>query len=269
MKTTWRWHVLSDGWTEAPEAVAIAGGSWRKKVRFSSAAVLLEHERHGCVLFDTGYSPRFFQETARWPCRVYRQVTPVTLTEPRGILGVLERRGVNAGMVRHIIVSHWHADHVGGLRDFSQAQLHTCQEAWDSIQGLSRFAALRQAVLPGLIPEDAARRLRWVSEGTDVFGDGSLTVLELPGHAAGQIGVRFLAEDGRPVLLAADACWLSAAYRGNRLPHPVTRLLHDWPAYRRSLARLHRLHLAEPELRIIPSHCPEIHPAGSRLRGDS
>ena len=269
MNTTWRWSVLSDGWTEAHEAVAIAGGSWRKKVRFHATAVLLEHARHGRVLFDTGYSPRFFAETARWPYRAYRQVTPVTLTEPRGILGVLERRGVPAGTVQHIIVSHWHADHVGGLRDYPQAQLHTCRAAWDSLQGLSRFAALLQAVLPGLIPEDAARRLHWISEGTDVFGDGSLTVLELPGHAVGQIGVRFLAEDGRPVLLAADACWLSAAYRENRLPHPVTRFLHDWPAYRRSLERLHRLHLAEPELRIIPSHCPEIYPADSSPRGES
>lgn len=269
MNATWRWTVLSDGWTEAPEAVAIAGGSWRRKVRFHATAVLLEHDRHGPVLFDTGYSRRFFEETARWPYRVLRHVTPVTLTEPQGIVDVLERRGVRPAMVRHIIVSHWHADHIGGLRDFPGARLHASKAGWESLQGHGRLALLRRAVLPGLMPDDAARRLRWISEGDDVFGDGSMTVLELPGHATGQVGVRFLGEDGRPVLLAADACWLSAAYRENRMPHPVTRLLHHGPAYRRSLERLHHLHRAEPGLRIIPSHCPEVHRAGSTPRGAS
>lgn len=259
MTSTWRWTVLSDGWTEAHEAIAIAGGSWRKKVRFHATAVLLEHATHGRVLFDTGYSQRFFEETARWPYRAYRLATPVTMTETRGILGVLEARGVSAETVNHIVVSHWHADHIGGLRDFPGATLLTSQIAWNSIRELRGLAALQRAFLPGLVPADAASRLRFLSEGSDIFGDGSLTVLELPGHAAGQIGVRFVAEDGEPVLLAADACWLSAAYRENRMPHPVTRVLHDWDAYRRSLARLHALCTSEPGLRIVPCHCPETY----------
>jgi glyoxylase-like metal-dependent hydrolase (beta-lactamase superfamily II) len=189
---------------------------------------------------------------------LHRWVTPVTLTEPRGIVEVLRRRGVAPGMVNHIIVSHWHADHIGGLRDFPEAKLHTSAAAWHSIQDAKGLPALRKAFLPGLAPEDAASRLCWLQEGSDVFGDGSLTVLDLPGHAIGQIGVRFVGRDGRPVLLAADACWMSAAFRENRLPHPVTKALHDWKTYRRSLSRLHDLHLAEPELLIVPSHCPEI-----------
>ncbi len=255
--TGWRWTVLSDGWTEAREAVAIADGSWRKKVRFHATAVLLEHEVHGRVLFDTGYSARFFEATARWPYRLYRLMTPLTLTEPGGIAGVLRKRGVAPETVRHIVVSHWHADHIGGLRDFPKAQLHTHEAGWQSIQELKGFGALLKGFLPGLIPEDAAARLHWIAEGSDLFGDGSLTVLELPGHALGQIGVRFVDENGRPVLLAADACWLSVAFRENRLPHPVTRLLHDWETYRQSLRRLHALSQAEPELLIVPCHCPE------------
>jgi glyoxylase-like metal-dependent hydrolase (beta-lactamase superfamily II) len=135
--------------------------------------------------------------------------------------------------------------------------LHTSKAAWDSIQGATGFAALVKAYLPGLVPEDAAERMHWIGEGSDVFGDGSLRVLEFPGHAVGQIGVRFTAEDGTPVLLAADACWLSAAFRENRMPHPVTRLIHNWDSYRASLARLHAMHREEPDLLIVPCHCPE------------
>jgi glyoxylase-like metal-dependent hydrolase (beta-lactamase superfamily II) len=255
--TRWQWTILSDGWTEAHEAAAISGGSWFKKVRFHATVALLEHPVHGRVLFDTGYSSRFFTETNSWPYRLYRMLTPVTLTEPRGIIEVLRQRGIEPESIKHIIVSHWHADHIGGLRDFPWARLHTHRKAWDSVQGLSGIAALRRAFLPGLVPEDAASRMQWLSEGCDVFGDGSMTVLELPGHAIGQIGVRFVDAAGRAVLLAADACWLSAAYRDLRMPHPITRLMHDWPVYRASLERLHALHRDEPGLLIVPCHCPE------------
>jgi len=255
--TRWKWTVLSDGWTEAHEGAAIAGGSWLKKVRFHATVVLLEHPAHGRVLFDTGYSQRFFTATARWPYRLYRAFTPVTLTEPGGIAEVLRKRGIDPASVRHIIVSHWHADHIGGLRDFPTATLHTNRAAWDSIQGLCGITALRKAFLPGLVPDDAATRMRWLSEGDDVFGDGSMSVLELPGHATGQIGVRFVADNGQPVLLAADACWLSDAYRELRMPHPITRIIHDWGTYQRSLTRLHDLHRDEPDLLIVPCHCPE------------
>ncbi len=254
---TWKWTVLSDGWTAAHEAAAISGGSWFRKVRFYATVVLLEHPLHGRVLFDTGYSARFISETARWPYRLYRWLTPVTLTEPRGIIAVLRQRGIEPQSVKHIIISHWHADHIGGLHDFPWTTIHTHQAAWESIQGLQGIAALRKAFLPGLIPADAASRLSWLAEGSDVFGDGSLRVIDLPGHAIGQIGVRFTARDGQQVLLAADACWLSTAYRHNLMPHAVTKLLHDWPTYLRTLDRLHRLHKDEPDLLIVPCHCPE------------
>jgi glyoxylase-like metal-dependent hydrolase (beta-lactamase superfamily II) len=253
----WRWTVLSDGWTQAHEAAAIRGGSWFKQLRFYATAVLLEHPQHGRVLFDTGYSSRFMEETQHWPYRLYRMLTPVTLTEPGGVIELLRKRGIDPRSVGDIIVSHWHADHIGGLRDFPWARLHTSAAAWRSVQGLRGTAALRRAFLPGLVPEGAEQRMRWLAEGDDVFGCGTMRVLDLPGHAIGQIGVRFTDHAGRKVLLAADACWLSPAFREMRMPHAVTRLLHDWPVYQRSLERLHRLHCDEPDLMILPCHCPE------------
>ena len=61
------WQVLSDGWTTAPEAVVLRGGSLFRRVKFHATAVLLEHPVAGWVLFDTLYSSRFFEETSRFP----------------------------------------------------------------------------------------------------------------------------------------------------------------------------------------------------------
>lgn len=251
------WVALSDGWTEAPEAAVLPGTSWRKRVRFHAVAFLLQHPVAGPILVDSGYSSRFFSETATFPASLYRHLTPVTLTDPQGIAGQLRRTGIEPNEVRHIIITHFHADHVGGLRDFPEALFHCSRDAWESVKGLSGFSALRHAFLPGLLPSDVEERLSFVGEGSDVFGDGSLTVIDLPGHAPGQIGLRFRGAEGRSILLASDASWISTAFRENRMPHPVTRILNDWPSYRATLARLHEIHLREPDLLILPTHCPE------------
>jgi len=251
------WTVLSDGWTEAPEAAALSGGSWKRKLRFHAVAFLLLHPEAGPVLVDTGYSTRFFSETRHFPNRLYSAITPVTLTDAEGIAGQIRRLGISPDDVRHLLITHFHADHIGGLRDFPNATVFCSQVAWQSVRALRGFAAVRQAFFPGLLPPALENRLRFVEEGSDLFDDGAIRVLNLPGHAPGQIGIRFTDTRGRPILLAADACWTSRAFRENRLPHPVTRLLHEWKSYRTTLRRLHRLHRDEPDLLILPTHCPE------------
>ncbi len=255
--TTLPWIALSDGWTEAPSAAVLPGTSWMAKARFHAVAFLLNHPSAGPVLIDSGYSFRFFTETANFPSRLYRHLTPVTLTDKEGIAGKLRRIGIAPEEIHHVVITHFHADHVGGLRDFPNAIFHCSRDSWESVRTLRGFDAIRHAFLPGLLPPDFEDRLCFVGEGSDLFDDESIRVLELPGHAPGQIGLRFRETGGRQVLLASDACWVSAAFRENRMPHFVTRLLNNWPIYRASLDRLHQLYKNEPDLLILPTHCPE------------
>ena len=49
-------------------------------------------------------------------------------------------------------------------------------------------------------------------------------------------------------------------YRDLRLPAPLVRLIvDDWAEYRRTLERLRDLHIARPELTLIPAHCGEAY----------
>ena len=82
-------------------------------------------------------------------------------------------------------------------------------------------------------------------------------LVELPGHARGQMGLLARTLRGR-VLFAADSVWLSASYRERRPPHRMTHLFIDDPAAMRgTIDRLHDFAAANPDVTVIPSHCPE------------
>ena len=271
------WRLYEAGYCTHQERATRIGGSLRA-CEFPALVSVLRHPEHGIVLFDTGYSQHFFQATKRFPERLYRMVTPVRLHDSAALSVQLEREGVPASAVAWIIISHLHGDHVGGLADFPHSKIALSREAWHDMQTRGRVGALSMGLLPGLVDASAQARLQWFEDrpavslpgpfkrfgsGYDLFGDRSLLLIALPGHAAGHYGVLFEDANG-PVFLIADASWSSQAIRDS-LPPPawVTRWLGDTRTYRATLAKLNALRIEAPEVRIVPSHCREWRPERS------
>ncbi|NGZ76301.1 MBL fold metallo-hydrolase [Saccharibacillus alkalitolerans] len=267
-------RIFSAGSCRHPEWVTIRGGSLRS-VRIPALFACIGHPVLGPVLFDTGYSERFFAETDPFPARLYRMVTPVEFDPGDSAARRLAAAGFDPASIRRVVVSHFHADHVAGLRDFPKAEFLYEREALDSMRRLRGIGAVKRGFLPGLLPEDFDARARpfapesriEVPEGllpgfpfrrvTDVLGDGSLLAVDLPGHAYGQIGLLLRTERG-PALLCADAAWSEAAYRENRPPSALAGIIMpDRRAYADSFRALRALHESFPELTIVASHCPE------------
>ncbi len=269
-------ELLSAGRCYHPEAVAVAGGPWCPAC-FPGGFALIRHPQHGAILFDTGYAPRFAAATASWPERLYALATPVEVGAGESAVEQLVARGIAARDVGLVIVSHLHADHIAGLRDFPAARIACMRAAVAPLAGLGRFGAVRRGILPRLLPDDWRARLALLDErpardlpgaltalgrGLDVLGDGSLLAVPLPGHAAGHTGLLLRDGTGRLRLLVADACWRRRSYREDRPPHLVAGLItHDRAAYRQTLGRLHAVHRATPDIALVPSHCLEETPA--------
>jgi len=264
--------LMSDGWCTQLEHIACHRGKF-STIRFASMFALIKHPALGSIVFDTGYSARFFSETSRFPARLYRWITPVKLGAAGDAATQLPTHGVDPGEVRHVIVSHFHADHIGGLKDFPNAQFHCSRAAYDSVKNLRGWQAAKHAFLPGLLPPDFEERAVFSEDAPlvrlspkyapfltahDLLNDGNLLSVDLPGHATGQIGVFLTTTNGREHLLAADACWLSRQYREFLMPHFVVRLFVDWRTYKATLQKLHDLHRNNAALEIIPAHCHEI-----------
>lgn len=276
------WRVYEAGHCLHPEWSTRSGASLRP-CAFPALVVLLRHPVQGWILFDTGYSEHFRAATARMPERLYPLVTPVRLRDNESVRAQLLRDGVDPDAVRWIVLSHLHGDHVGGVADFPAARVVLAREAWDAMRSHSRIGALRTGVLPALLAGRDPDALEWIEDrgtvdlvapfeqfgrGFDLFGDASLVLVALPGHAPGHYGAVF--DDGQgPVFLVADASWSTQAIRDNMPPPRLTTAwMGDTTAYRLTLARLHALHRDAPHVRLVPSHCHEWRPAAA-LHGQS
>ncbi|GED71578.1 MBL fold metallo-hydrolase [Brevibacillus reuszeri] len=265
--------LLDTGYCRQLELFSRKGGRL-KNVPFHAIAGLIEHPVHGRFLFDTGYSTRFFEATRAFPYSVYGKLTPVVTEEGQSVRAQLEAQRIAPDSIKGILISHFHADHIGGLRDFPQAQLYCFEQAYAHIRGKTGIAALREGYLPDLMPDDFEERVTFVDrtspaplpkayhpyiEAYDLFGDQSLRLVDLNGHARGQFGVLLRDEVHGEVFLCADAAWSSVAYREHLLPHPFARLIMtDQKAYRENLHKLHQLSRNQSDLRILPTHCEEV-----------
>jgi glyoxylase-like metal-dependent hydrolase (beta-lactamase superfamily II) len=229
------------------------------------------------VLYDTGYTPRFFTETTRLPASVYARITPVQCEAGDTAAAQLRRAGVNPRDVSLILISHFHADHVGGLRDFPAARFLFLRSALDPRWRRGSLRGMRHGFLPGLLPTDFDARSEFVEDrgtvplplpapelgrGFDLLGDGSVIGIDLSGHVPGQLGLLVrptsigVTARGPAVLLVADACWSGRAVTHDELPHPLARLaIDDWPRYRRVITALRRISAANDDVLIVPSHC--------------
>jgi glyoxylase-like metal-dependent hydrolase (beta-lactamase superfamily II) len=262
-------QLLTCGDCAHPALMTRRGGGLSPQ-RFPALVGVIRHPSEGLILFDTGYAPAFFEATAPFPERLYRWATPVRLEQGESAVERLARMGHAPKDVRAIVLSHFHGDHVAGLRDFPQARIFCARAGLSALRRHGRFARVRQGLLQGLVPDDLESRTRYFEDcpgmalpssfspftlGADLLGDGALLAVDLPGHCPGHWGLALHVMDDRFVFLAADAAWSSGAIRDGIPPPAITTsLLGNTRAYRATLRDLQALSTRETV--IIPSHCP-------------
>lgn len=268
------WKLFETGYCLHPEISSREGGSWRA-CQFPALVALLRHPRLGWMLFDTGYGEAFMRATRKLPERLYRLVTPVRWRPEQSIVAQLRVCGIGQAAISHVLLSHFHADHVGSLGEFETATVWCARTAWEDLEGRSRMSALAKGLLPDLIPDRRGSQLRYYEdsptirlatelapfgEGQDIFGDQSVIAVSLPGHAAGHFGVCFRA-DGRWIFLVGDAAWSRRAIQHNAPPPSwATAILGDTPTYRATLNSLHALAARRADVLMIPAHCRDARP---------
>jgi glyoxylase-like metal-dependent hydrolase (beta-lactamase superfamily II) len=264
-----RLEILECGHCRHAAAMTMRGAPWRV-IDFPALVGMIHHPQEGIILFDTGYDAAFLAATKRFPERLYRWATPVHLPRGQSAVEQLADRGIPAEAVRHVILSHFHGDHIAGLHNFPQARLHCARAGLRDLHARGRFGSARRGLLPSLLPDRVDRAaffedappatlptaFRPFERSVDLLSDGSLLAVELPGHCPGHWGLALRLEDDRYTLMVADAAWsLTAIERNVPPPGPVAQLLGDAARQRATLDALHCLQRGQPDTVLLPSHC--------------
>ncbi|MEV6062873.1 N-acyl homoserine lactonase family protein [Nocardia asteroides] len=183
MTTAIRLHPLAGANFTLDKGLIVLGHSGPISVPIP--AFLIEHER-GVVLFDTGVAPEAWDD----PRAVYGPLLDVFALDcpPENRLETqLARCGFTPADVTHVVISHSHFDHTGGMYLFPDAEFYMSEEDLRYAFWPDPFCAgfFRPADL------DRTRGFSWhpLSADLDLFGDGSIRILRTPGHTHGELSM--------------------------------------------------------------------------------
>jgi len=106
-------------------------GSAAAQRRLVCQCLLIETDRYGLVLVDTGFGLRDVEQPAERLAGFFRLANGIRLHERETAVRQIERMGYEASDVRHIVLTHLDFDHAGGLDDFPHATVHMLANEYD------------------------------------------------------------------------------------------------------------------------------------------
>ncbi len=252
-------RILPVAMTKAPGHLVVQGAD-SAVMQLPVFVYVFEHPTQGVVLIDAGFPRRTGVDPADYPGRSMAKTLGLTMEPGGAAVDRLAEAGIDPAAVTHVVLTHMHPDHVGGIEDFPAAKLVVTSEEWAA---RTDGGALGK---PDSSPFDAHAQVQQVAldDGPfgpfaahlDLFGDGSLLILAAPGHTAGHVSV-LLNLTGTTFLFTGDAAWTDAHWTPTpQLKSPLVRglLEHDWKANWDSQWRIRAFADANPDVVVVAGH---------------
>jgi len=240
------------------EALLVPGGSVTRQVNSNFSAFLVKHH-NDYLLFDTGMGNQMeaqYQQGMPLGWRpFFRYDKPV-----RSARAQLDLAGLPT--LKHVILSHSHWDHAGGVLDFPEAKVGIAAAelarihnpstgpggTWESQIGAASIQWETLAFQP--VP------YKGYPESLDVYQDGKVVLVPMPGHTPGSVGLFVTADSGKVHFLIGDVAWTVAALQQGEPKFWVAGKLVDGNAQQTqsTLEKVRALMQAEPGMVVIPAH---------------
>jgi N-acyl homoserine lactone hydrolase len=224
-------HLLSGGRVRMRKSIFLPAADRAETIELPVPSALMRHPQ-GNVLFDTGCHPSVATAAeARWGS-LARLMTPV-ITADDNVLAGLACVGLQPDDIDVVVCSHLHPDHCGCNAFFKRATVIVHAR---EIEAARAPGAEAQGYLAA--EWDLPMRIDAVAgSDRDLFGDGRIVLLHLPGHTPGTMSALVRLDRSGTMLLASDTVSLREALDQGVIPKNTWNV----EALEKSLAEIRRI----------------------------
>jgi len=196
------------------ESVWTPGENVGRSIEFSSTCWLIKHGSEW-LLWDTGVPESAHNDPRGWSTlpKLIVYHLDKTLTDQLAEIGLKPRD------IARVAISHTHGDHIGnvGLFPNSTILMQQAEYSWiNSGNGpndnVNQLMALARKLLG--TPKD----LQLIDGDTDVFGDGSATLVSTPGHTPGSQSLLVHLKNSGFIILSGDVVHSEENFERNIVP---------------------------------------------------
>jgi N-acyl homoserine lactone hydrolase len=140
-----------------------------------------------------------------------------TPTAPKtSLVDLLAQLKLTPAQIKFVGISHYHGDHVGQVSSFPQATLLIGKGDWDVLTDPKSAAIANPAPFANWI--SGGGKVEPLAGDRDVFGDGTVIVLNMPGHTPGHHSVLVKLKEMGNVLITGDLAHFHENYDSNGVP---------------------------------------------------
>ena len=167
-------------------------------VQLTYSCYLIRHN-DDYMIWDTGYAKG-----------------PAATASKESLVEQLAQLSLTPANVKFVGISHYHGDHVGQTASFPQATLLIGKGDWEVITDPKLSGATNPAAFAPWV--SGGSKAESLTSDKDVFGDGSVMVLNMPGHTPGHRSVLVKLKGMGNVLITGDVSHFRENYDSNGVP---------------------------------------------------
>ena len=215
------------------ELVWTPGENVGRSIEFSSTCWLIKRGSEW-MLWDTGVPQVTMNDPKGWSTLPKLIVYHLD----KSITGQLAKIGLKTSDITYVAISHTHGDHIGNVVLFpnSTVLMQRAEYTWISSpngpnDNVNQLKALARKLM------GTPKQLKLLDGDTDVFGDGSVTLISTPGHTPGHQSLLVHLKNSGFIILSGDVVHSEDNFARNIVPSLNT----DKAASIASMARIRQM----------------------------
>jgi N-acyl homoserine lactone hydrolase len=196
------------------ESVWTPGENVGRNIEFSSTCWLIKHGSEW-LLWDTGVPETALNDPRGWSTLPKLIVYHLDKSVTEQLAGL----GLKPIDIGRVAISHTHGDHIGNVGLFHNSTIVMQQAEYRWIHSpngpndnVNQLMALARKLL------GTPKNLQLINGDTDVFGDGSVTLIATPGHTPGHQSLLLHLKNSGFIILSGDVAHLKENFENNIVP---------------------------------------------------